>query len=138
MFGEFINILPLAFVTLLFVLSAERLAKHGLKLKVRKTAVFSLCLVFSLVLVSGTAMADDGLFSELTAKGAEIFTGMRDIVYVVAGFGIIGVAVGGFFGNLNWKWLSAIIIGLVVLAVTGAFVKYVTGEEVQNITDTLK
>ena len=63
---------------------------------------------------------------------------MRDIVYVVAGFGIIGVAVGGFFGNLNWKWLSAIIIGLVVLAVTGAFVKYVTGEEVQNITDTLK
>ncbi|MBP3346094.1 MAG: hypothetical protein J6L86_03570 [Alphaproteobacteria bacterium] len=138
MFGEFINILPLAFVTLLFVLSAERLAKHGLKLKVKKAAVFSFCLVLSLVLVSGTALADDGLFSELTAKGAEIFTGMRDIVYVVAGFGIIGVAVGGFFGNLNWKWLSAIIIGLVVLAVTGAFVKYVTGEEVQNITDTLK
>ncbi len=138
MFGEFINILPLAFVTLLFVLSAERLAKYGLKLKVRRAVVFSLCLVLSLVLVSGTAMAADGLFSELTAKGAEIFTGMRDIVYVVAGFGIIGVAVGGFFGNLNWKWLSAIIIGLVVLAVTGAFVKYVTGEEVQNITDTLK
>ena len=88
--------------------------------------------------VSGTAWADDGIFSELTEKGAEIFTGMRDIVYVVAGFGIIGVAVGGFFGNLNWKWLSAIIIGLVVLAVTGAFVKYVTGEEIQNITDTLK
>lgn len=138
MFGEFINILPLAFVTLLFVLSAERLAKYGLKLKVMRAVVFSLCLVLSLVLVSGTAMAADGLFSELTAKGAEIFTGMRDIVYVVAGFGIIGVAVGGFFGNLNWKWLSAIIIGLVVLAVTGAFVKYVTGEEVQNITDTLK
>lgn len=138
MFGEFINILPLAFVTLLFVLSAERFAKYGLKLKVRRAVVFSLCLVLSLVLVSGTAMAADGLFSELTAKGAEIFTGMRDIVYVVAGFGIIGVAVGGFFGNLNWKWLSAIIIGLVVLAVTGAFVKYVTGEEVQNITDTLK
>ena len=78
------------------------------------------------------------LFGELTAKGAEIFTGMRDIIYVVAGFGIIGVAVGGFFGNLNWKWLGAIIIGLMIIAMTAAFVQYVTGEELEGVTDTLK
>lgn len=134
MFGEIINILPVACVTLLFVFLIKKVSGH----KVKKLMLFSLCLAFSVFFVSGTAWADSGIFSELTEKGAEIFTGMRDIVYVVAGFGIIGVAVGGFFGNLNWKWLSAIIIGLVVLAVTGAFVKYVTGEEVQNITDTLK
>lgn len=134
MFGEIINILPVACVTLLFVFLAQKASGR----KIKKLMFFSLCLAFSAFFVSEAACADSGIFSELTEKGAEIFTGMRDIVYVVAGFGIIGVAVGGFFGNLNWKWLSAIIIGLVVLAVTGAFVKYVTGEEVQNITDTLK
>ena len=138
MFGEIINILPSACVALLLFFLAQKTADCGRRFKIKGKLFFSLCLVLSLFFVSGTAWADDGIFSELTEKGAEIFTGMRDIVYVVAGFGIIGVAVGGFFGNLNWKSLSAIIIGLVVLAVTGAFVKYVTGEEIQNITDTLK
>ncbi len=78
------------------------------------------------------------LFEELTAKGAEIFTGMRDIIYVVAGFGIVGIAIGGFFGNLNWKWLGAIIIGLMIIAMTAAFIQYVSGEELQGVTDTLK
>ena len=63
---------------------------------------------------------------------------MRDIIYVVAGFGIIGIAVGGFFGNLNWKWLGAIIIGLVIIATTAALVKYITDEDLAGVTDTLK
>lgn len=88
--------------------------------------------------VSEVSYAAGPLFGELIDKGAEIFTGMRDIIYVVAGFGIIGVAVGGFFGNLNWKWLGAIIIGLMIIAMTAAFVQYVTGEELEGVTDTLK
>ena len=78
------------------------------------------------------------LFEELTDKGIEIFTGMREIIYVVAGFGIIGIAVGGFFGNLNWKWLGAVIIGLVIIAVTAAFINYVAGEDVVEVQDTLR
>ena len=68
-----------------------------------------------------------GLFSGLITTGKTIFEGMRDLIYVVAGFGIIGVAVGGFFGNLNWKWLGAIIIGLVVIATTGELITAITG-----------
>lgn len=63
------------------------------------------------------------------------------MIYVVAGFGIIGVAVGGFFGNLNWKWLGAIIIALVVIATTGELINAITGctEFTSSmITDTLK
>ena len=45
--------------------------------------------------------SDYGLFSGLIKTGSDIFKGLRDLIYVVAGFGIIGVAVGGFFGNLN-------------------------------------
>ena len=51
---------------------------------------------------------------------------------------IIGIAIGGFFGNLNWKWLGAVIIGLVIIAVTAAFINYVAGEQVVDVEDTLK
>ena len=80
-----------------------------------------------------------GLFAELISRGAEIFRGMRDIIYVVSGFGIIGVSVGGFFGNMNWKWLGAIIIALMVIGLTGSILDFVVGGESQTgITDTLK
>lgn len=82
----------------------------------------------------------EGLFGDLLCKGGGIFAGMREIIYAVAGFGIVAVAIGGFFGNLNWKWLTAIIIGLFVIATTGAIITYVVGNDVIKegmITDTL-
>lgn len=83
------------------------------------------------------------VFENLTDTGWEIFGGMRRIIFGAAGFGIIAVAIGGFFGVLNWKWLSAIIIGLVVIALTVSAVKYLvsgTGVDVspKGISDTLK
>lgn len=85
--------------------------------------------------------SDYGLFSGLIKTGRDVFNGLRDLIYVVAGFGIIGVAVGGFFGNLNWKWLGAIIIALVVIATTGEIINMITGCDKFTqamITDTLK
>lgn len=89
---------------------------------------------------SSCKSAGAGIFSGLVQKGCEIFMGLRDLIYVVAGFGIIGVAVGGFFGNLNWKWLGAIIIGLVVIATTGEIINAIAGSNIGTtmISDTLK
>ena len=70
-----------------------------------------------------------GIFSELVATGQRIFNQLRDLIYVVAGFGIIAVAVGGFFGNLNWKWLGAIVISLVVIGTAGELIVLMTGCE---------
>ena len=80
--------------------------------------------------VSSVLFATDSyaLFETLTQSGTEIFTGMREIIF----------AVSGFFGNLNWKWLSAIIIGLVVIATTAAIINYmvdstaITAEQIQD------
>ena len=85
--------------------------------------------------------ADYGIFSSLLETGTKIFNRLRDLIYVVAGFGIIAVAVGGFFGNLNWKWLGAIVISLVVIATAGELIVMITGCEVYGsslITNTLK
>jgi len=109
-----------------------------LSIKVKKFVVLSL-LVFA---VSSVLFATDSyaLFENLTSAGIDIFTGLRNIIFAVAGFGIFAIAIGGFFGNLNWKWLAAVIIGLVVIAVTGAIVNYMGdgyGATV-NIQDSLK
>lgn len=94
--------------------------------------------------VSSVLFATDSyalaLFETLTQSGTEIFTGMREIIFAVSGFGIVAVAIGGFFGNLNWKWLSAIIIGLVVIATTAAIINYMvdsTAITAKQIQDTL-
>ena len=85
--------------------------------------------------------ANKGVFSELVMTGQKIFNRLRDLIYVVAGFGIIGIAVGGFFGNLNWKWLGAIVISLVVIACAGELIVLLTGCEQYGtslITNTLQ
>ena len=85
--------------------------------------------------------SDKGVFSELVMTGQKIFNRLRDLIYVVAGFGIIAVAVGGFFGNLNWKWLGAIVISLVVIATAGELIVLLTGCEQYGtslITNTLE
>lgn len=92
--------------------------------------------------VSSVLFATDSyaLFGTLTDSGIEIFKGMREIIFAVSGFGIVAVAIGGFFGNLNWKWLSAIIIGLVVIATTAAIINYMvdgTAITAEQIKDTL-
>ncbi len=106
------------------------------------TTIFITLLLFAMLITNPALAADTTesgeLFADLIAKGSEIFMGMRDIIYVVSGFGIIGVAIGGFFGTINWKWLGAIMIGLMVLASTAALVQYITGAEVGKIEDTLK
>jgi hypothetical protein len=90
---------------------------------------------------SGSFCSSDlGIFSELVQTGQLIFNRLRDLIYVVAGFGIIAVAVGGFFGNLNWKWLGAIVISLVVIATAGELVVALTGCEAFSsslVTNTL-
>ena len=99
-------------------------------------------LVFALssILCSADCFA---AFENLTAVGATIFGGMRKIIFAAAGFGIIAVVIGAIFGALNWKWLSAIIIGVVVIALTAGLVNYLTAgtgadTTVKGITDTLK
>lgn len=90
----------------------------------------------SSILFATSAFAEDKqVFGALIAKGGEIFTGMRDIIFAASGFGIVAVAIGGFFGNLNWKWLSAIAIGLFILSTTSAIITYMVGQAPGSFSD---
>lgn len=102
-----------------------------------------LVFAFSSILFASNAFAEDQMvFSSLTNTGWTIFKGMRRIIWGAAAFGVIAVAIGGLFGSLNWKWLSAIIIGLVVIGLTVGLVQYLTAGtgadvSVSGINDTL-
>lgn len=116
----------------------KRVEKKMLCIKLKKFLFLSvLMFVVSSVLFATDSYA---LFETLTQSGSKIFMGMREIIFAVAGFGIVAVAIGGFFGNLNWKWLSAIIIGLVVIATTAAIINYMVDSNAitsAQIQDTL-
>ncbi len=116
--------------------------KKMLCVKLKKFLVLSVMMfAVSSILFATNSYAEDGvLFSDLTNKGIEIFGGMREIIYAVSGFGVVAIAVGAFFGTMNWKWLVAIIIGLFVIASTAGIINYMVDSEVitdQMITDSL-
>ncbi len=68
-------------------------------------------------------------FEGLISSGGSIFTGLRNIIYPASAVGIIAVCIGGFFGNINWKWLTAIIVGLIVISLCAGFVYLFTDED---------
>lgn len=136
----------LPFVCLMTTKKEKRVkvVSEMLCIKLKKFLLISvLMFVVSSILfaMNSYAAAESGvLFGTLTDAGSKIFTGMREIIFAVSGFGIVAVAIGGFFGNLNWKWLSAIIIGLIVIATTAAIINYMVDSDAitsTQIQDTL-
>lgn len=96
-----------------------------------------LYLALAVLLASATdGFAADSVFGTVQTKSEELFRNVKTIVFVVGGFGLVGLAVGAIFGTVKWKWFASLAIGLAILAVAGAIVKYVTNESV-SFSDSL-
>ena len=68
-----------------------------------------------------------------------VFTNVRTIVFLLGGFGLVGVAFAAIFGKVNWKWFAGLAVGLAVLAAASAVVKYSAGEAMKgNVQDTFE
>lgn len=134
--------LPFAYMLVKAKSYLQEKGKTMLCVKLKKFLMFSV-MVFAVssILFATNSFAEGGaLFSDLSNHGLYIFGGMREIIYAVSGFGIVAIAIGGFFGTLNWKWLVAIIIGLVVIALTAGIINYMVDSNVitdDMITDSL-
>lgn len=96
-------------------------------IKLTKIDIFIMALFMVLVCLPDCAWAQ---FGGLVGSGKSIFRGLRKIIYPASAVGIICVCIGGFFGNINWKWLTAIVIGLVVISVCAGFIELFTPEGV--------
>ena len=57
-------------------------------------------------------------------RAAHIVSGLKPIVYIFAGFGLIAFAWMAIFGKISWKWFANIAIGLFLVANMGLFIEY--------------
>ena len=64
------------------------------------------------------------VFSTITRRAARILVGLKPIVYVFAGFGLIAFAFMAIFNKISWKWFANIAIGLFLVANMGRLIEY--------------
>ena len=82
-----------------------------------------LCISFSMF-ICDTAQAD--IFDTLSGKASTFAKGLRNLAYVISGFGIIMFTFLAISGKINFKHLGYISISLFILAAMGAFIDYIT------------
>lgn len=76
------------------------------------------------------AAAGGGVTTDVWQKAfntlVKVFKNVRVIVYVIGAFGLIGIAIGGIVGKINFKWLGYLAAGLAIVAVADGIITYVT------------
>lgn len=101
--------------------------------KMLKYAAFALAI--ALVFTAGDAFAGDtsaNVFSTVTSRMLATFQNSRSVIFIVGGFGLIGLGFAAIFGKVHWKWLAALACGLAIVAVAGQVIDYVTRQDVGN------
>lgn len=102
-----------------------------------KNNIWTFCLVavFALLTFAGDASAQGSVMQTSQQKALNVFTSVKTIIFVVGGFGLVGVAFGAIFGKVNWKWFAGLAVGLAILAAAGSIVNYATGENMSGFQD---
>ena len=89
----------------------------------------SLALVFTVIFADASfAEEGNGLMNVAAGKAVRIFNHVKMIIFVVGGFGLVGIAFQAIFGKVKWTWFAGLAVGLAILAAAGAIVNYATGD----------
>lgn len=67
------------------------------------------------------------VFDAITRRSVAIIIAIKPIVYIFAGFGLIGFAWMAIFNKLSWKWFANIAMGLFLVANLGRLIEYFVG-----------
>ena len=94
-----------------------------------KNNIWTICLValFCVFGFAGDAAAGGSVVGTATDKARNVFASVKTIIFIVGGFGLVGIAWGAIFGKINWKWFASLAVGLAILAAAGSIVEYATG-----------
>lgn len=94
-----------------------------------KNNIWTICLValFCVFGFAGDAAAGGSVVGTATDKAKAVFASVKTIIFIVGGFGLVGVAWGAIWGKIQWKWFAALAVGLAILAAAGSIIEYATG-----------
>lgn len=94
-----------------------------------KNNIWTICLValFCVFGFAGDAAAGGSIMGSATDKAKNVFKSVKTIIFVVGGFGLVGIAWAAIWGKVNWKWFGGLAVGLAILAAAGSIVEYATG-----------
>ena len=84
------------------------------------------------VLLSTASWAEDPMETAVK-KFIDLFVKLKPIVYVCGAFGLLSIATAAFFGKMDWSRLTFVGLALMFLAMAGAIVDYLIGNEQANI-----
>lgn len=88
-------------------------------------SLLALALVFTVVLT--TSSSANGVMETAAGKAVTVFNHIKMIIFIVGGFGLVGIAFQAIFGKVKWTWFAGLAVGLGILAAAGAIVNYATG-----------
>ena len=94
-----------------------------------KNNICTICIIaaFMLLALPADAFAQHTIETIARDKAANTFKAVRSIIFIVGGFGLVGVAFGAIIGKINWKWFAGLAVGLAILGAAGSIVDYATG-----------
>ena len=79
--------------------------------KILKYAMMSLAVAVMFTAVGAFAGGDGNVFNTVLDRMLVTFRNSRSVIFVVGGFGLIGLGFAAIFGKVNWKWLAALACG---------------------------
>lgn len=91
--------------------------------------LFGLALVLTVALTGDASAQSGDLMGLARNKAVNVFKSVKTIIFVVGGFGLVGLAFQAIFGKIKWIWFGSLAVGLAVLAAAGSVVNYATGDQ---------
>ena len=82
--------------------------------------------LFAVAFMATSAFASENVFSTISGRLTATFQSVRSVIFIVGGFGLVGLGFAAIFGKIKWTWLAALAAGLAIVALAGAVVDYVT------------
>ena len=88
--------------------------------------------------INEAAAGGTSVVQRATDKARAVFNAVKTIIFVVGGFGLVGIAFQAIFGKVKWTWFAGLAVGLAILAAAGAIVNYATGAKMNDGSSSAK
>ena len=85
------------------------------------------------VLYSRNAFAEH-VMVEAATKTVMTFNSVKGILFIVGGFGLVGLTCAAIFGRMSWKWFAGLGLGLAIVAAAGSIVYYASGDYMDSLS----